>query len=392
MDGYLEERNTLKHGLALVCIILIGLVAVASAIPSIPAEFYGDLTIGNGPAPAGTVITARISGVECGSIVTTAAGTYGGPDRYDQRLAVVPDEMLLESSSNPQITFFVNNVQATPTATFISGESHRLDISAPASAGLPVVTIPTPAVISGGGGGSSGGGGGGFSGSTSGVVKSSQPGVTLKPTPMIQDQAGEGNIPLDAGGSVLERTIITSSDSAANLLLEKGTRINSLSGVPVGSIELKGPDISGILIPNESRVEFTGIAYDCQPDDVTFDSAVTLTFTLQDAMWENLQGTPLVVRWFNRTTQIWEDTPTTVDYVNHSVSVRILHFSVYGIFRSGISSAIQGTDTSNSTQVEYDSEKAAPFSLSLSPGFYIVGTILLFGTLIILHRKKRRKI
>jgi len=55
---------------------------------ALPHPFYGTVTIQGSPAPVGTVITADIGGVVCGSITTTVEGQYGSPDALDEKLVV----------------------------------------------------------------------------------------------------------------------------------------------------------------------------------------------------------------------------------------------------------------------------------------------------------------
>ncbi|PKL61209.1 MAG: hypothetical protein CVV31_12590 [Methanomicrobiales archaeon HGW-Methanomicrobiales-2] len=62
----------------LVLLLLLALAAPAAAVPLLPMEFSGSVTIDGSPAPAGTVVTARINGSDCGSLALTTAGAYGG--------------------------------------------------------------------------------------------------------------------------------------------------------------------------------------------------------------------------------------------------------------------------------------------------------------------------
>ncbi|TAJ45803.1 hypothetical protein CUJ86_03590 [Methanofollis fontis] len=107
----------------------------ATAIPAFPSEFYGTVHIGGEPAPAGTLITAFIGGVERGSVTTTSSGTYGGPGTFDQRLVVRGTE----EESGLVITFTINGVETGETAVYRPGETIELDLTATGSA-LPTTT------------------------------------------------------------------------------------------------------------------------------------------------------------------------------------------------------------------------------------------------------------
>ena len=45
-------------------------------LPTMPHAFYGTATIGGSAAPVGTVVMAKVGGVECCSITTTVEGQY----------------------------------------------------------------------------------------------------------------------------------------------------------------------------------------------------------------------------------------------------------------------------------------------------------------------------
>jgi len=107
----------------LVLLLLLALFGPASAVPLLPAEFWGTVSVGENPAPAGTVITARIDDRDCGSLTLTTAGVYGGDALFDERLIVDGEE-------KKTIAFLVNGVLATETAVYTSGASICLDLTA----------------------------------------------------------------------------------------------------------------------------------------------------------------------------------------------------------------------------------------------------------------------
>ncbi|MBI2052347.1 MAG: hypothetical protein HYT38_01540 [Candidatus Sungbacteria bacterium] len=105
-------------------VFLILPLAVFAQVPQLPHIFYGDITINGSPAPVGTVIVAKIGGVEKGRIVTTQSGKYGGPGVYDSKLLVQGD-----ITGSPEITFTVTGVPATSTVSFESGKVEQLNLS-----------------------------------------------------------------------------------------------------------------------------------------------------------------------------------------------------------------------------------------------------------------------
>ena len=107
-----------------ICILL--LIGTASAVPLLPAEFSGTVTIDGAPAPAGTVINARIDGRDCGSLTLDTAGVYGGDGIFDRRLLVSGED----GDAGKTITFFVSGMEASGTAVYTPGTSTRLDLVA----------------------------------------------------------------------------------------------------------------------------------------------------------------------------------------------------------------------------------------------------------------------
>jgi len=81
------KRKWLLCPLIVVALLLCAIPAYAD-MPALPHAFYGTLTITGSPAPVGTVVTAKVNEVECGSITTTVAGQYGGSGAFDEKLTV----------------------------------------------------------------------------------------------------------------------------------------------------------------------------------------------------------------------------------------------------------------------------------------------------------------
>jgi hypothetical protein len=107
----------------LVILLLFALAGPVSAVPLLPAEFWGSVTVDGSPAPAGTVITARIDGRDCGSLTLETAGVYGGEALFNERLIVGGEE----GDAGKAIVFLVNGMSAG-TAVYTPGTSTRFDL------------------------------------------------------------------------------------------------------------------------------------------------------------------------------------------------------------------------------------------------------------------------
>lgn len=129
-----------------------------------PPGYYGSLTVNGQPAPAGTVMTARVGGEERGSITTTGSGFYGdnpGPVKFWIRG--------YQNEIGTTVTFYINGVAAQQTAGLPgAGTTSRVD--------LAFVGVPVSAA------GASGGSSGSSSSSNGSTSKEGNTGGTAIPT------------------------------------------------------------------------------------------------------------------------------------------------------------------------------------------------------------------
>jgi len=104
-------------------------------LPTMPHAFYGTATIGGLAAPVGTVVMAKVGGVECGSITTTVEGQYGGSGAFDTKLAVAGD-----IANGATISFYVGGSVASETCAFSAGAVTELNLTVTDTT-APSVTI-----------------------------------------------------------------------------------------------------------------------------------------------------------------------------------------------------------------------------------------------------------
>ena len=142
------------------------------AMPGIPNVFYGSVTWNGASAPDGTIVVAKISGVQVAS-TTTLGGKYGY-DSYGHIGSFYVDDPDNDRSGKT-INFFVNNVDTGKTAIFCNG---CFNLCGTNSTGCPTLDLSATGSTGGTGGssgsGGSGGGGGGptTSGGTTGTTGS----------------------------------------------------------------------------------------------------------------------------------------------------------------------------------------------------------------------------
>jgi len=137
-----RKRGWLLGPLVILALLICAIPAYAD-IPTIPHAFYGTVTISDSPAPVGTVVTAEVGGVECGSITTTVAGQYGGSGAFDAKLTVSG-----EIETGATISFFANGIEdTTHSYAFSPGTVTELNLAVTITddtAPLVTITALTP--------------------------------------------------------------------------------------------------------------------------------------------------------------------------------------------------------------------------------------------------------
>ena len=94
----------------------------ALAIPGVPHQFYGTVTLNGKSAPDGTMVIAKIDGVEVAR-TSTKNGRYG----YDP-IFYVDDPN--NDRSGKEIRFFVNGIDTGQTKFFCNGCVTELNLTA----------------------------------------------------------------------------------------------------------------------------------------------------------------------------------------------------------------------------------------------------------------------
>jgi hypothetical protein len=326
--------------LVLLLALVAGAAAVDESVPTFPQEFWGTVTIGGSPAPAGTEIVAMIDGTAFGSIETKKVGTYGSSSRHDgNRLLVLADG----DRAGATITFLVNGKEAGQTATFTPNGTTCLDLS--------VGSAVTPTPTSSNSGGSSGGG-------------SPSPSVT---TAAPTTYTGQASLATSKTGEVQVSTTVRTSDGAGAVTIAAGTTARDRNGKPLGEVSVKTLDPA--TLPPLPAGNTLGLTLACGPDGATFDPPVTLTFTLTQDEWSRI-GDPSVLHvvWYNPSTGSWEEVPATVDAATRTVTARIAHFSTYALAWPSVQKEVTAssgdaaaTVTPTAEQTQQPSREAIPW-------------------------------
>jgi hypothetical protein len=300
----------------IVLILLLGLVAGVAAAgdtpPVLPHVFYGGVTIGGSPAPAGTVVTATIEETTCGSIQTVDAGQYGSPDEsLGNRLVVAATA----DQAGATIVFLVNGVAAQETAVFASGAVTALDLSA-AGGSTPTPTSSTPG----------GGGGGGGSSKDPGSEITYDPDAPAVPKVFTESAP----ITTSTAGVVIESVTVTTEGKAGAVTILEGTVARDGDGNPLGEVTCN--EVAPAEVPPAPPGATVAIALSCGPAGATFDPPAALTYTLSVEEWAQIDdGAKLSVMWYNPESGEWQEIAATVDPATRTVTAEVEHFSIYAL-------------------------------------------------------------
>jgi len=166
------NKKTKTFGIVLLTLIV--LCAPAAAIPGIPNQFYGTVTIDESSAADGITISAWIDDVEYVN-TTTSDGAYG----ISSAFLVPADDLGTPEKEggvdDETVVFYVSDVQVGEE-TFVSGGVTELNLVA---SGVPTPTPTSTATPAPTGGGGGGGGGGAVTVTTT----TPTPTPTVTPTP-----------------------------------------------------------------------------------------------------------------------------------------------------------------------------------------------------------------
>jgi len=279
-------------------LLMLGATPVyANGVPPLPHAFYGDVAINGSPAPIGTTVEARgtgvLTGIEANPITTTELGKYGSADPFGAKLIVQGD--ILDGAV---ITFYVNGVSTGQTTEWHSGEGTELDLSATISE-------------------EEGPGGGG--------------GITPTTTTVTVTVFGSTSsfIINKTTGELQETFTATSADGNLTITIPEGTICLDKDGDPLGSLEA-AVDESPPARPEAAHV--IGPAYDFGPDGATFDPALTFVWSYDPgALPEDVAEEDLVIAYYDEDAGKWTELDSVVDTEDNTITASVSHFTTFAI-------------------------------------------------------------
>ncbi|MDD1728439.1 MAG: PKD domain-containing protein [Methanospirillum sp.] len=124
MDGIRTIRPVMVLAV-LLCVLMVS----AAAVPPLPAEFYGTVSLQGSPAPVGTVITAKINDQIRGQFTLKEPGKFGGTGIFDDKMVVAASEDDLKGGPS-SVCFFIGDTKADQVIPFEPGKIQQLELSA----------------------------------------------------------------------------------------------------------------------------------------------------------------------------------------------------------------------------------------------------------------------
>ena len=147
--------------------------------------------------------------------------------------------------------------------------------------------------------------------------------MTPIPTPAPLDLNGTWYVQHDIVYSVL--------DGQAVLTIAKGTTALTATGGPLHSISVV--EVCFGYPPPPAGAYIIGCAYDYKPDGATFIPPITMTLKYDPGkVPAGFDESKLVIAFYDTATSMWVVYPSVVDTVNHTITARISHFTLFAVY------------------------------------------------------------
>jgi trimeric autotransporter adhesin len=162
--------------------------------------------------------------------------------------------------------------------------------------------------------------------------------ATTTTSQTVSGGGGGGSTPVASGVSVITPYVnaqgvfnqninIWSDDQNSLVSIPSGTTGLTSSGAPLTQISMIHTNTTPAFQAGAGMVD---LAYDITPNGITFNPAVTLTFSVYN-LPASLDPITLQIAYYDTTQNTWITVPTTFNATNFTVSAQISHFTVYAV-------------------------------------------------------------
>ena len=185
------------------------------------------------------------------------------------------------------------------------------------------------------------------------------------PTPTIETnlfgKVSRFRFHITTGGEIRDTIQATSEDGMLTMTIPKGTIALDKDGNPLSTLT---SDVDVSPPPPPSHI--IGLAYDLGPDGATFDPAITLNWNYDpDALPEGVAEEDLVIDCYDEEAGEWEECPSTVDLVTHTVTASVSHFTCFAIIAHAAPAAFSASNLSIQPS-EVQPKEAVTITLSVA--------------------------
>lgn len=143
------------------------------------------------------------------------------------------------------------------------------------------------------------------------------------------DIFGSGSTnPISYTGEVLRTIGGTSSDGNLDITIPKGTIAREEDGTRLKSLSIDAYE-NPPAPPADAHI--IGLAYDFEPRGATFDPPMTITWEYNPDTLGNVTEESLVLAYYYEPTGEWVELESVVDPVNHTITARVPHFTVFAV-------------------------------------------------------------
>ena len=132
-----EKARNINKMLARAAGLLLGLVLVLCMVmpatgqglpPNPPESFWGNVTLNGNPAPSGTIVTARVGGVEVAATTVDSQGRYG--EKFLDTWSTTGSLLVSGDYDGQTVQFFIGGSLPAGSATVVYGLFTELNLSA----------------------------------------------------------------------------------------------------------------------------------------------------------------------------------------------------------------------------------------------------------------------
>ncbi len=183
----------------------------------------------------------------------------------------------------------------------------------------------------------------------------------------------------------------TSPDGGLTLTIPENTIAKDATDAPLTSVTISLPT----SIPEiPEGFSLLGYAYDMVPKGASFNPPIDLTVEYDPAkIPEGFTEADLVIKWYDEASQQWTSLPSTVDTVNHRVTAKVSHFTVFALFAEKVVPTPSPTPTATpvvTPTLTPSPSPTAPPMAAIPPWSWMLVIIAIVVVIVVVYLVRKR--